>query len=172
MSVKIALGIFWDIECCQIPHSKSASSVVKQLRDFVAEKHKECGYAKEFACACDVFKLGQMVSERLDRNGVNVVHVNSTAKNAAEDKLQELIDMYIDKYGGTGNAVLCIISSDINLAKQIRNARRKDLDVVLIHGTNCSIDLKNLVTESYLFDEIVGKADDYVKDESNHQKPG
>ena len=169
MSAKIPLGIFWDIENCQVPHTKATSSVVKHLRDFVADKHPECGYAKEFCCACDVIRLGAAISESLDRNGVNVVHVNARAKNAAEDKLQELIDMFVDKYGGTGSAVLCIISSDINLAKQIRNARRKDLDVVLIHGLNCSIDLKNLVNEFYLYEDIVKNADNYTKDEQTQE---
>ena len=133
MSNKTPLGIFWDIENCQIPGNKSVSSVVKHIRDFVAEHKQQCGYAKEFSCACDVFTLGKNIAEGLDKNGVNVVHVNNTAKNAAEDKLQELINVFVDKYGGTGSAVLCIISSDINLAKQIRNARHKDLDVLLIH---------------------------------------
>ena len=170
MSSKTPLGIFWDIENCQIPRTKSTSSVVKHLRDFVAHKHPECGYAKEFCCACDVFRLGALISESLDKNGVNVVHVNSTAKNAAEDKLQELIDMYVDKYGGTGSVVLCIISSDINVAKQIRNARRRDLDVLLIHGMHCSDDLINLVNESYIYEDIVKNADNSFKD--NHQKLG
>ena len=172
MSAKVPLGIFWDIENCQIPVRKSVSSCVKQLRDFIARRHPECGYAKEFSCACDVYTLGKTTSEALDKNGVLVVHVNNSAKNAAEDKLQELIDMYVDNHGTGGSAVLCIISSDINLAKQIRMARRKDLDVVLIHGVNCSQDLKNLVEEYYLYDDIIETAENLNRIGDNQIKPG
>ena len=165
MSAKLPLGIFWDIENCPIPVQKSASGVAKAVRDFIADRHPECGYAKEFFIACDIRKLSERVADGLDRNGVVVVHVSSAAKNAADDKLQELIDMYVDKYGGTGQAVLCIITGDINFSKPVRNARRKDLDVVLIHGRNCSQDLKNLVAESYLFDDIIKTVDNSVKAE-------
>ena len=171
MSTKVSLGIFWDIENCAVPLTKSASSVAKHLRDFVAAAHPECGYAKEFFCVCDTRKVDQRLLEGLDKNGVVVVHVNCTAKNAADDKLQELIDMYVDKYGADGSALLCIITGDINFAKPIRNARRKDLDVVLIHGRSCSSDLKNLVNESYLFEDIIKGADNVAKAD-NQIKPG
>jgi hypothetical protein len=45
----VSLGIFWDIENCSIPLRKSASGVAKQIRDFIASKHPECGYALEFS---------------------------------------------------------------------------------------------------------------------------
>ena len=171
MSVKVALGIFWDIENCPVPQTKSASSVAKQLRDFIAAAHPECGYAKEFFCVCDTRKVDERLLEGLNKNGVIVAHVNSTAKNAADDKLQELIDMYVDKYGVNGSAVLCIITGDINFAKPIRNARRRDLDVILIHGRNCSEDLKNLVNESYLYEDIIKGAHTVAKVD-NQLKPG
>ena len=165
MSAKLPLGIFWDIENCPIPVQKSASSVAKRLQDFIADRHPECGYAKEFVCVCDTGRVDKKITKSLDNIGVDVLHVNNGAKNAADDKLQEQIDKYVDTYGCTGRAVLCIITGDINFKKPVLNARRKDLDVVLIHGKNCSQDLKNLVSESYLFDDIVESADSLDKSE-------
>ena len=99
-AIKVPLGIFWDIENCSVPSAfvNNASGLAKIIRDFVADKHPECGYALEFSCALDVTKMNQRVSEGLNRNGLTMVHVAGNAKNAADDKLKELIDMFNDKY--------------------------------------------------------------------------
>lgn len=103
---KRSLGIFWDIENCPIPTKKLTSSVVKRLREFLETRHPECGYPKEFSIACDVYNLGKLIIEALDRSGIYIVHVNNAAKNASDDKLKELIDKFIDAYGNT--ALYCM----------------------------------------------------------------
>ena len=147
--LRTPLGIFWDIENCPIPLTESASVVAKRLRGFLADIHRECGYAEEFCCTWDARRLPDPVSEGLNRNGVIVANGNFAAKNVADDRLQEMIDMFVDKFGA--KSVLAVITGDINFAKPIRNARRKDVSVALIHGLNCWPDLKNLVNESYLW---------------------
>ncbi|CAG2114039.1 unnamed protein product, partial [Medioppia subpectinata] len=116
--------------------------------------HPECGFAKEFVCCCDSKRLSDSIADGLNRNGVIVAHVNSSAKNAADDKLSELMDSFVDNFGHS-SPVLVVITGDINFAKTIRNAIRKSITVVLIHNNYCSQDLKNLVKESHLFDAII-----------------
>jgi hypothetical protein len=65
------------------------------------------------------------ISEGLDLSGVNILHVNPSAKYAADDKLRELIDSFIAKF--TSNSVLAIITGDINFKESILKARRKQI---------------------------------------------
>ncbi|CAG2109142.1 unnamed protein product [Medioppia subpectinata] len=160
---KSPLGIFCDIENCAVPKNANASDVAKRIRQHIQTAHPECGYAKEFFIAGDIRRMDAHVCESLDRNGVVVVHVNSTAKNAADDKLKELIDMFVDKFGS--DSVLVVITGDINFAQPIRGARRKEIAVVLIHGTSHSRDLKNLVDESYLFEDVIKGCETITKEE-------
>jgi len=167
---KVPLGIFWDIENCSISSRKTTSSIVKSIREYVQSKHPECGFAKEFKCVCDSSKLNKTISEGLNNSGVDILHVNSTSKNAADDKLAEVMDNFTDKFGS--DSVLVVITSDINFRKPILKARQKDLVVVLIHGINCSQDLKNLVNESYLFDEVTKNAENVNPNNTVSLMPG
>ena len=171
--IKAPLGIFWDIENCSVPKSfvNNAYGLAKIIRDFIAGKHPECGYAEDFVCVCDVTKIDKRVREGLNKNGLNLIDVPNTAKNAADDKLKELIEKFIDRYRDRGEAVICLITGDINFSSSIRNALHKNLNVVLIHSTSHSRDLKNLVKESYFFDDIIsGGHIDVIPDEP--AKPG
>lgn len=55
------VGIFWDIENCQVPYQKSALQVVQRIRD------QFCNFGKEveFVCACDVTKERKTTVETL-----------------------------------------------------------------------------------------------------------
>jgi hypothetical protein len=160
-SMKTPLGIFWDIENIPIPTTKSVSAVTKRIRDFIADTHPSSGFAKEFVIACDVRRLADKVSNSLNNTGVFIAHVDGCAKNAADDKLQELMDVFVDKYSSDVNHfLLVVITSDINFVKPILNARRKDGYVLLIHNKNCSDDLKSIVNECHMFDEVIIRAID------------
>ncbi|XP_054153502.1 uncharacterized protein LOC128952171 isoform X2 [Oppia nitens] len=148
------LGIFWDIENCGIPSKKTASNVVNSLRVSLSRLHPECCFAKEFYCVCNTHILTTDHLDGLNRNGVFVIHVNGGSKNAADDRLQELIDMFADRNAGT-DALAVIITSDIDFGKSIRNARFKGLYVALIHRTQCSSDLKLLANETHNFDQLI-----------------
>lgn len=52
-----ALGIFWDIENCQVPKNKSASSLVHKIREKFAKDYREA----EFVVVCDVKKESPQV---------------------------------------------------------------------------------------------------------------
>ena len=162
------LGIFWDIDNCPIPLTASASAVVAQIRQFIAKCHPECGYAKEFVVATDTKRLSEQIADSFNNNGIVISHVNAGAKNAADDKLQEHIDHFIDNFADK-SPVVVIISGDINFAKTIRNARKKNIVVVLVFGDYCSPDLKTCANESYSFADIIDGVEE-VANSSGEQK--
>lgn len=55
------IGVFWDIENCQVPKSKSAASIVKRIREFFFDGYREA----EFMIVCDVKKESSEVIQDL-----------------------------------------------------------------------------------------------------------
>lgn len=111
----------------------------------------------------DVTRMDPKVIAGLNASFIVVAHVTSIAKNAADDTLKDLIDMFIDKNSDKGRVVLCMITGDVNFANPVHKALRKNFDVVLIHGITPSQDLKNLVKESYLYNDIIGLPNSVAK---------
>ena len=160
----VPLGIFWDIENCQVPRNKSAKSVVKKIRELLEEKHPECGFPNEFICVCDIGKVDKRIQDELGRTEVLIVHVSLKAKNAADDKLQELIEKFSL---GKDKAVICLITGDVNFLKTVRNSRLKNLDVVLIYcQKNYSTELVDCAKETYVFEDVIKEADNFNKKEA------
>ncbi|XP_054169298.1 uncharacterized protein LOC128966470 [Oppia nitens] len=163
-NTKFKLGIYWDIENCPVPGSKSPSSVVKSIRQFIKVTYPEYGYPSEFLSACDARKLDKHVSDGLNLMGVTIVHVDSLAKNAADDKLKISIDKFIDQSNDNddhhhGN-LLVIITGDINFSNCIQRALTKQLRVVVLYGSGSySQSLIDLVDESYCYDKVIQSAD-------------
>lgn len=57
------IGVFWDIENCQVPKTKSAALVVQQIRELFYNDYREA----EFLVVCDVKKeSSQIVSDLND----------------------------------------------------------------------------------------------------------
>lgn len=57
-----ALGVFWDIENCQVPKHKSASSVVWRIRELFYDAYKEV----DFVVVCDVKKENPQIVQELN----------------------------------------------------------------------------------------------------------
>lgn len=55
------IGIFWDIENCQVPKFKSASAIVQRIRTFFLESYREA----EFIVVCDVKKEHPQIIQEL-----------------------------------------------------------------------------------------------------------
>lgn len=55
------LGIFWDIENCQVPKSKSASALVQKIREMFLKRYREW----EFVVVCDVKKEQAQIIQEL-----------------------------------------------------------------------------------------------------------
>lgn len=83
-----AAGVFWDIENCALNRSKSFFGFVDKIRrTLIASRYRET----EFVCVCDTSSIERYVLEQLNLAQVNVIHVNAGSKNAADDKLKQLM---------------------------------------------------------------------------------
>ena len=90
------IGIFWDIENLQVPSKGSVHVLVERIRQYIQQYH----YREwEFMVVCDATKIADHIVNDLNLAQVTVVHVASVAKNAADDKLKQLIKHFIDTIG-------------------------------------------------------------------------
>ncbi|XP_071550871.1 meiosis regulator and mRNA stability factor 1 isoform X2 [Panulirus ornatus] len=143
------IGVFWDIENCQVPKGLSATHVVQAIRERFFNGHRET----EFMCVCDTLKEHSKILEELNDAQVNVVHVGSTVKNAADDKLLQSMRRFADIHG-TG-ATIILISGDSNFATELYDLRyRKNLRVILVHNAHAQDSLKLCAHETALFSEV------------------
>jgi uncharacterized membrane protein len=161
---KVPLGIFWDIENCPNLNilRKKSNGIARALRNFIEDKHPECTFPLEFCCAWDT-RNKEDISKRLSNNGIDVLYANATSKNAADEKLKEEIDKFIYQHGP--NAMVVIITGDINFKRSIQIALQKGLQVILIYGESASQPLLNLVKESYSIDDILETVEDETCEE-------
>ncbi|XP_061175452.1 meiosis regulator and mRNA stability factor 1-like isoform X2 [Saccostrea echinata] len=144
------IGVFWDIENCSIPRWKSALSVVQVIRESLFTDHREV----EFMCVCDTSKESKDVIQELNFAQINVVHINATSKNAADDKIRQSLRRFADTHSPPATVVL--ISTDVNFAADLSDLRhRKKFDVVLIHSRKVSEALKICATKNIVYEELV-----------------
>lgn len=61
------LGIFWDIENCQVPKSKSAGALVQKIRAIFLKRYREW----EFVVVCDVKKEQPHIIQELHDSQVH-----------------------------------------------------------------------------------------------------
>ena len=57
-----AIGVFWDIENCAVPHGKSALALVQKIREKLFAGKREV----EFMCVCDTSKESRDVIQELN----------------------------------------------------------------------------------------------------------
>lgn len=102
-------GIYWDIENCNVPSGKSVVELVQRIRSLVVKNHF---IENEFVVVCDSSKLDKGILNDLNDCQVTVIHVNSTSKNAADDKLKQCIQRFVDLFDSVGQpTALVLISS-------------------------------------------------------------
>lgn len=159
------IGVFWDIENCPIPKNKSAASVVKRIREYFFDGYREA----EFIVVCDVKKENaQIVQELHDAQvghnivlsnfqitlfQVNLIHVTSISKNAADEKLRQSLRKYAEIYPAPSAVVL--ISGDINFAADLSDLRyRRKIHVILVHNNNVADALILCANESHCYSKI------------------
>ncbi|XP_064477912.1 meiosis regulator and mRNA stability factor 1-like isoform X2 [Ornithodoros turicata] len=123
------IGVFWDIENCQVPKGKAATAVVHCIRQHFIDSYTE----EEFLCVCDIRKESKEVIQELNLAQVTVVHINATCKNAADDKLKQCMRRFVDTHGP--HATLMLISGDVNFSTELSDFRhRRKVQIILIHG--------------------------------------
>ncbi|CAH0579062.1 unnamed protein product [Chrysodeixis includens] len=161
----IPIGIFWDIENCQIPRGCSAIELVAAIRSkFVRDGRREA----DFVVVCDVRKEASSRLLELNDAQVSLIHVCRTQKNASDDKLRQCMRRFGDLHSSP--AAILLISGDIDFAADLSDFRyRKNMEVILVHKKNTSAALIACASSHYCFDEIastlprkVSKSEDEV----------
>uniref|UniRef100_T1JDT7 Meiosis regulator and mRNA stability factor 1 n=1 Tax=Strigamia maritima TaxID=126957 RepID=T1JDT7_STRMM len=123
------IGVFWDIENCQVPKGKSALATAQLIRKKFFENHREA----EFMCVCDISKESKDVIQELNNAQVTVVHINATGKNAADDKLRQSMRRFADIHGSPSTIVL--ISGDVNFAADLSDFNhRRHIQIIVLHN--------------------------------------
>ncbi|XP_060522951.1 meiosis regulator and mRNA stability factor 1 isoform X2 [Cylas formicarius] len=143
------LGLFWDIENVSVPKMKSASVVVQKLREVFLKKYRE----SEFVVVCDVKKENPQIIQELHDSQVDLLHVSSSSKNAADEKLRQSLRRYAELHPAPSAVVL--ISGDVNFAGDLSDLRyRKKLRVILVHNVNVADALILCAHEHHSFAEL------------------
>ncbi|KAL1116231.1 hypothetical protein AAG570_005726 [Ranatra chinensis] len=144
------IGVFWDIENCQIPRGKSAVAVAQTIRNKFFDGYREA----EFVVVCDVRKENCQVIQELNDAQVNLIHVGATSKNAADEKLRHSMRRFADIHGFP--AAIVLVSGDINFAPDLCDLRhRKKIHIILVHNEMCSESLILCANEHYVFSSLV-----------------
>ncbi|KAL1452642.1 hypothetical protein WDU94_006853 [Cyamophila willieti] len=144
------IGVFWDIENCQIPRGRSALSVAQTIRDNFFDGYREV----EFVVVCDVKKENAQIIQELNDAQVNLIHVSSTCKNAADAKLRQSIRRFADIHAAP--AAIILISGDVNFAADLSDLRhRKKMHVILLHNDRCSDSLILCASEHHDYTGLV-----------------
>uniref|UniRef100_A0A3B3TWF3 Meiosis regulator and mRNA stability factor 1 n=1 Tax=Poecilia latipinna TaxID=48699 RepID=A0A3B3TWF3_9TELE len=142
------VGVFWDIENCNVPSGRSAEAVVQRIRSRFFQGHREA----EFICVCDISKESKAVIQELNNCQVTVAHINATAKNAADDKLRQSLRRFADTHAAPATVILV---SDVNFASELSDLRhRHGFQVILIHGNHTSSTLLQHAHRHVSFQEI------------------
>ncbi|XP_075973435.1 meiosis regulator and mRNA stability factor 1-like protein isoform X2 [Anticarsia gemmatalis] len=146
----VPIGIFWDIENCQIPRGCSAVDVVAAIRSkFVRDGRREA----DFVVVCDVRRESSQRLSELNDAQVSLIHVCRTQKNAADDKLRQCMRRFGDLHAPP--AAILLISGDIDFAADLSDFRyRKNMEVILVHKMNTSTALIATASSHYCFDEL------------------
>ncbi|XP_043257610.1 meiosis regulator and mRNA stability factor 1 [Colletes gigas] len=144
------IGVFWDIENCHVPKGKSAMAAIQVIRDKFFSGYREA----EFIVVCDVCKESSQVVKELNDAQINLIHVATRCKNAADEKLKQSIRRFADIHGSP--AAIILISGDINFAADLSDLRyRKRIHVILLHMKNTSEALILCANEHYDFSELM-----------------
>lgn len=150
------ISVFWDIENCAVPANVSAYDVVKQVRDWFYDGHREV----EFTVACDTSAIKASLLDELNDAHVNVVHVSHNQKNAADDKLRIKLRQFADMYKLSGSKVV-LISGDVDFAPELHDMHYRQLiNVVLIHNAQAKRSLIDAANKSILYSDFIANLGD------------
>jgi meiosis arrest female protein 1 len=134
----------------QVPKGRSAVAVTRVIRDKFFNGYKEA----EFMVVCDIQKENKQIIQELNDAQVDLIHVSSTCKNAADEKLKQSIRRFVDIHGSS--ATIILISGDINFAADLSDLRyRKKIHIILLHNKNTSDALILCADEHYDFMQLL-----------------
>ncbi|XP_044005441.1 uncharacterized protein LOC122850347 [Aphidius gifuensis] len=127
------MALFWDIENVRVPKGKTAEVLTQIARSTFSNGYNEI----EFVVVCDVTKETEKDIKDLIKSKVKLIHISSTSKNAADEKLKQSVRRFADIHGNT--ATVALISSDINFAPDLSVLRHRKKMYVLKPQKNFSI---------------------------------
>lgn len=78
------IGVFWDIENCQVPKGKSALAIVKKIRETFYPGRREV----EFMCVCDTKKEKKEILEELNKSQVRHLQNRVVPRHLEENFLR------------------------------------------------------------------------------------
>ena len=82
---------------------------------------------------------------------INIIHINATSKNAADDKVKQALRRFAQTYAPP--ATILLISGDINFISELSDLRhRSNFRVILLHNQQASDVLKQTAHECHRFD--------------------
>jgi len=141
------VGIFWDLENIPVPEGKSPQALVWRIKENFQNRR-----IVAFYCVCDVHKELEAVTSELSKV-LTLVHVKSTAKNAADSKIIELMTQF--SYIHPNGSKVVLVSNDVNFAPTLRILREsKFYQPTLIHTSRVSQELLDTANELFHFDEF------------------
>lgn len=85
---------------------------------------------------------------------VTLVHVNATAKNAADDKLRQSLRRFAHTYPAPSTVVL--ISGDVNFSPELNDLRHvHNITIILVHNLHASEALKVFAHKLICYEEFL-----------------
>jgi len=130
-----------------------------------------------FTVVCDVIKFTERhprtngILEELDKAQVDIVHVPANRKNAADEKLKQLMRRFVDIHrvqpdrDNKGDderktTRIVLISGDMDFTADIADIKRRmRLSVILLHTNNCSQSLIHAASEHYNFQQLMSNVE-------------
>ncbi|XP_044005440.1 meiosis regulator and mRNA stability factor 1-like [Aphidius gifuensis] len=153
-----SMALFWDIENVRVPKGKTAEVLTQIVRSTFSNGYNEI----EFVVVCDVTKETEKDIKDLIKSKVKLIHISSTSKNAAYEKLKQSVRRFADIHGNT--ATVALISSDINFAPDLSDLRhRKKMYVILLHNNHPSKALISCANEHHNLIKLMKRTSESAK---------
>lgn len=87
---------------------------------------------------------------------INIIHINATSKNAADDKVKQALRRFAQTYATP--ATIILISGDINFISELSDLRhRSNFRVILLHNKQASNVLKLTAHECHKFETFTAE---------------
>jgi len=145
------IGIFWDIENCQVPKHSDIIHITSQIREKfnIGTTYSE----KVFKCYCDSKKMPDKHRLDLANSNVEIRDIPNRSKNSADILIFQDLQRFLNDYKAPGAVIL--ISGDINFMPTLADIKnRSHYNVFIIHSANASRALLACGSETYLWDSF------------------
>ncbi|KAJ4961730.1 hypothetical protein NE237_021640 [Protea cynaroides] len=143
------VGIFWDIENCNVPRTVSAENVSGNIREVLSS---EIGIKsiKMFNAYGDCNALSNQVRKGLHLTGVKVVDVPHVKDGAADRAI--LSDMHFFAFDNLPSATLVLISGDVDFAETLHKLEQRGHAIILFVPSGVGVSSALRKAAKFVFD--------------------